>query len=62
LFDEYTPWANSAALMSVIDEVHKQGKGKLRFAGQAIQNSWAMKREMLSPAYTTRLSELRVVG
>ncbi|UTJ49429.1 translesion error-prone DNA polymerase V subunit UmuC [Atlantibacter subterranea] len=61
LFDEYTPWANSAALMSVIDEVHKQGKGKLWFAGQGIQKSWAMKREMLSPAYTTRLSELRVV-
>ncbi|MEX5411405.1 translesion error-prone DNA polymerase V subunit UmuC [Atlantibacter hermannii] len=61
LFDEYTPWANSAALMSVIDEVHKQGKGKLWFAGQGIQKSWAMKREMLSPAYTTRYRDIRVV-
>ena len=62
LFDEHTPWANSAALMSVIDKIHDQGTGKLWFAGQGIQKSWAMKREMLSPAYTTRLSDLRVVG
>jgi len=28
------------------------------FAGQGIQKSWEMKRQMLSPAYTTRFSEL----
>ena len=35
-------------------------KGKVWFAGQGIEKSWAMKREMLSPAYTTRYSDLPV--
>ncbi|HGE6484147.1 TPA: DUF4113 domain-containing protein, partial [Klebsiella variicola] len=34
--------------------------GKVWFAGQGIEKSWAMKREMLSPAYTTRYSDLPV--
>ncbi|MCI0239424.1 UNVERIFIED_ASMBLY: DUF4113 domain-containing protein, partial [Cronobacter sakazakii] len=31
------------------------------FAGQGIQQSWQMKREMLSPCYTTRLVDVPVV-
>lgn len=61
LFDEYTPWANSRALMTAIDTIHQKGIGKLWFAGQGIEKSWAMKREMLSPAYTTRFRDIRVV-
>ncbi|WP_313021481.1 DUF4113 domain-containing protein, partial [Atlantibacter hermannii] len=38
----------------------KFGKGKLFFAGQGIQQ-WQMKRDMLSPRYTTRFSDLLVV-
>lgn len=60
LFDEYQPQANSEALMRVVDGLNQSGKGKLWFAGQGIQRSWAMKREMLSPAYTTRFSDLPV--
>ncbi|RFU91189.1 DUF4113 domain-containing protein [Citrobacter gillenii] len=30
----------------------------LYFAGQGIQQQWKMKRDMLSPRYTTRLSDL----
>jgi len=60
LFDECKSQANSEALMRVIDGLNKSGKGKLWFAGQGIQKSWAMKRDMLSPAYTTRLSDLPV--
>ncbi|EMP8599829.1 DUF4113 domain-containing protein, partial [Klebsiella pneumoniae] len=34
------------------------GRGALYFAGQGIQQQWQMKREMLSPRYTTRYSDL----
>lgn len=60
LFDEYKPQANSEALMRVVDGLNQSGKAKLWFAGQGIQKSWAMKREMLSPAYTTRFSDLPI--
>lgn len=58
LFDDNQPKANSAALMAVLDDINKSGKGKVWFAGQGIEKSWQMKREMLSPAYTTRFNEL----
>jgi len=46
--------------MRVVDGLNQSGKGKLWFAGQGIQKSWAMKRDMLSPAYTTRYADLPV--
>nr|EGT4358808.1 Error-prone, lesion bypass DNA polymerase V (UmuC) [Cronobacter dublinensis] len=58
LFDENAPRANSEALMSLMDKFNQQGRGTLYFAGQGIQQSWQMKREMLSPCYTTRLSDV----
>jgi DNA polymerase V len=58
LFDECRPRSNSDQLMAVLDGINHSGKGKLWFAGQGIQKSWEMKREMLSPAYTTRFSDL----
>lgn len=58
LFDDYQPKRNSEQLMATLDEIHKRGTGKVWFAGQGIQRGWAMKREMLSPAYTTRVDEL----
>ena len=61
LFDEYRPQPNSEALMRVIDGLNQSGKANLFFAGQGIERSWAMKREMLSPAYTTRFEDLPVV-
>ena len=62
LFDEHAPRAGSAELMEVLDHLNaKDGKGTLFFAGQGIQQQWQMKREMLSPRYTTRFSDLLVV-
>ncbi|WP_336715210.1 translesion error-prone DNA polymerase V subunit UmuC [Pantoea ananatis] len=61
LFDEYRPQPNSEALMRVVDGLNQSGKASLFFAGQGIEKSWAMKREMLSPAYTTRFSDLPIV-
>lgn len=61
LFDEYQPQSNSNALMHVIDDINHSGRGTIWFAGQGIQKSWAMKREMLSPGYTTRYADLPIV-
>lgn len=61
LFDENAPRANSEALMSLMDKLNLQGRGTLYLAGQGIQQSWQMKREMLSPSYTTRLADVPTV-
>jgi DNA polymerase V len=61
LFDEYQPRLNSQALMQTIDRLNHSGRGTVWFAGQGIQKSWAMKREMLSPGYTTRYVDLPIV-
>ena len=62
LFDENAPRAGSDKLMEVLDHLNsKDGKGTLYFAGQGIQQNWQMKREMLSPRYTTRYSDLILV-
>lgn len=59
LFDELAPQQNSARLMQVLDQLNaKNGRGALYFAGQGIQQQWQMKREMLSPRYTTRYGDL----
>jgi len=61
LFDEYKPRSNSEQLMAVLDGINHSGKGRVWFAGQGIQKSWEMKRQMLSPAYTTRFADLMKV-
>ncbi|AYL71118.1 Y-family DNA polymerase [Citrobacter freundii] len=59
LFDDNAPLRGSEKLMEVLDHLNaKEGKGALYFAGQGIQQQWAMKREMLSPRYTTRYEDL----
>ncbi len=47
--------------MRILYCLNQSGKANLFFAGQGIERSWAMKREMLSPAYTTRFADLPVV-
>ena len=61
LFDERPPRPDSTALMRVVDRLNRSGRGSVWFAGQGVQKSWAMKREMLSPCYTTRYSDLPIV-
>ncbi|PLF13405.1 Y-family DNA polymerase [Klebsiella quasipneumoniae] len=59
LFDDNAPRKNSEKLMEVLDHLNaKDGRGTLYFAGQGIQTAWQMKREMLSPRYTTRVCDL----
>ncbi len=62
LFDENAPRKNSGLLMDILDQLNaKSGKGTLYFAGQGIKPQWQMKREMLSPRYTTRYCDLLLV-
>ncbi|MGE5989800.1 Y-family DNA polymerase [Klebsiella michiganensis] len=60
LFDEIQPRPQSDELMKVLDGINHSGLGKVWFAGRGIAPDWQMKREMLSPAYTTRWKELPV--
>ena len=61
LFCEQSIKTNSKALMRVLDKINHSGKGKVWFAGEGITKSWGMKREHLSPAYTTNCKELPIV-
>ncbi|MGY5957242.1 Y-family DNA polymerase [Kosakonia sp. BK9b] len=62
LFDDNAPRENSQKLMAVLDHLNtKEGRGALYFASQGIQQPWQMKREMLSPRYTTRYADLLTV-
>lgn len=58
LFDEVQPRERSEQLMQVLDRINHLGLGKVWFAGHGIAPEWQMRREMLSPAYTTRWSDL----
>ncbi|MEX6316075.1 DUF4113 domain-containing protein [Providencia manganoxydans] len=43
------------------DQLNNSGIGKVWFAGKGVDTGWRMKREMLSPAYTTNIKELPIV-
>ncbi|MBS0883897.1 DUF4113 domain-containing protein, partial [Pantoea sp. JGM49] len=59
---EQLPRANADALMAALDGINRSGRGKVWFAGQGAQDSsWQMKREMLSPRYTTRLRDIPAI-
>jgi DNA polymerase V len=60
LFDERAPRANGDALMALCDDINQKHRGTLWFAGQGVQRSWQMKRDMLSPAWTTRLQDVPI--
>ena len=50
-------------LMKVMDKLNKSiGQDKVKLACQALDRTWKMKQERLSPRYTTRLSEILTVN
>lgn len=61
LFDEVTKRPNSTKLMAVLDEINQSGLGRVFLASEGVKNTWSMKREYLSPAYTTRWSDIPTV-
>ncbi|MEE6796635.1 DUF4113 domain-containing protein, partial [Escherichia coli O17or77:H18] len=62
LFDEIQPHKNSEKLMKTLDELNQSGKGKVWFAGRGTAPEWQMKREMLSPSYTTQWTEIPIAS
>ncbi|NRB39181.1 MAG: DUF4113 domain-containing protein [Pseudomonadales bacterium] len=52
----------SKTTMAVIDQLNQRyGKGHVFLAVQGTQRKWAMAREMKSPAYSTRFSDIPIV-
>ncbi|HAE87896.1 TPA: hypothetical protein DCG86_07715 [Candidatus Marinimicrobia bacterium] len=61
LFDT-RPREKSRKRMQVVDHINqKMGSDTLRFASQGIKKSWKMKRENVTPAYTTNWDEILTV-
>ena len=42
--------------------IAQPGKGKVWFAGRGTAPEWQMKREMLSPSYTTQWTEIPIAS
>jgi DNA polymerase V len=48
-------------LMLTLDTVNRRaGRGTMRFASEGVDHRWRMRREKMSPAYTTRWEDLPV--
>lgn len=62
LTDTATPYfgsqQRSRKLMQVMDTINQSGKGRVFLTGEHLKQSWNMKREHLSPAYTTQWRQL----
>ncbi len=61
MFSQQLPRANADALMSAVDQINRSGLGKVWFAGQGTNSMWQMKRERLSPRYTTCLADILTI-
>ena len=61
LFADQQQTPRSEALMQVIDKINQGRLGKVYFAARGRDTKeWMMKREQLSPRYTTYISEIPV--
>lgn len=61
LFDDTDKQAKSDGLMQVMDEINrKMGKGSMTIAASGLGHGWAMRRERMSPNYTTDWNELPI--
>jgi DNA polymerase V len=57
--DLFTPTVDNTKLMNSLDSINKVfGKGTIRLASEQQTKSWEMKRDFLSPRYTTRWSDI----
>lgn len=62
LFAHIQP-AAADKVMSVLDQINgRWGRGTLRAAAVPASPAWAMRRELMSPSYTTRLDQLWTVN
>lgn len=60
--DIFTPSADQPELMRCLDQINsKYGRDTLHLARQGIQQNFKMKRELLSPRYTTRIEDVPII-
>ncbi len=58
----FSPARDNTALMQVMDRINATwGRGTLRSAAEGIEKGWKMKRERMSPRFTTEWNQLPVV-
>jgi len=54
--------SRSDSLMKSLDEInYRYGSSTLRLAAEGISNEWQMRREKVSPCYTTSFDQLMIV-
>lgn len=52
-------YRGNPALMDAVDSINRShGSGTVFYASSGIEKPWSMRRELLSPAYTTRWSDI----
>ncbi|MEY8773162.1 translesion error-prone DNA polymerase V subunit UmuC [Erwinia sp. ACCC 02193] len=59
--DLFTPPSlrrGSESLMATLDKINRDGRSRVFFAGEGIDPAYAMRRDLLSPAYTTRWKDI----
>ena len=62
LFQSNTKTTNRDALYEVVDKINRQhGRGTVFTLSTGIERSWSMKRDLLTPNYTTNWNELPTV-
>jgi DNA polymerase V len=63
LFAPETVSEASQQLMQVVDQINRCGLGRVHFAAQGMKpnRDWSMRRNRLSPAYTTRWQDIPIV-
>lgn len=60
--DLFTPNIDNQKLMSSMDNINKIfGKGTIRLASEQQNTRWSMKRNFLSPRYTTRWRDIPII-
>jgi len=58
-----SPPADATKVMAVLDQINRRwGSGTLRSASVPSNPDWAMRREMMSQSFTTRLDQLWIVS
>lgn len=61
--DLFTTARDNARLMQTMDKINRiWGKGTLRSAAEGMHQAWSMKREKMSPQYTTCWDQLPMVS
>ena len=62
-FDLFTPYKHNASLMKILDGInHRYGTNSLFFAAQGTEEKWSMRRELLTPQYTTHWKHIPKIG